>query len=505
MKDTINLRRAAHWRRLVLYGAGILALLYAVLFIPDRKHEVPKGAGKQPFVWNQDALWAELEQQLEDARHAGCASLTDRLDKAMAELDRLSAEISSKSLDPENETFLEMEKTVFGIAPLLGACPGRLSEFAAKINRARTNVKNQSERWDLNSPEARQRLYRLLFGMRMALEEVMLQAPTEQAAPEFLLCDDEPSQTPGTRLLGVTVHSGDILVSRGGAPTSALIARGNDYPGSFSHVALVHVDEKSGSASVIESHIERGVAVSSLQQYLDDKKLRIMVLRLRADLPVLSADPLIPHKAATGAKEAVRTRHIPYDFTMNYRDHGSQFCSEVASAAYEAVGVKLWMGVSFISSRTVTAWLASLGAEHFETQEPSDLEYDPQLRVVAEWRDRSTLFKAHVDDAVTDVMLEEAKPNEGLGYSRLMLPPARLSKGYSVVLNWVGKIGPVPEGMSAVTALRVRRYRDQHVAIANQVLVLAEEFEKKHGYRPPYWKLITLAKIAKSDVKQRIQ
>src|ERR1043166_4780287 len=30
-----------------------------------------------------------------------------------------------------------------------------------------------------------------------------------------------------------------MLVSRGGAPTSALIARGSDYAGSFSHLACV--------------------------------------------------------------------------------------------------------------------------------------------------------------------------------------------------------------------------------------------------------------------------
>ena len=42
------------------------------------------------------------------------------------------------------------------------------------------------------------------------------------------------------------------------------------------------------------------------------------------------------------------------------------------------------------------------------TLEPSDLEYDPQLTVVAEWHDPGTLFKDHLDNAVTDVLLEDA-------------------------------------------------------------------------------------------------
>src|SRR2546425_13311758 len=97
----------------------------------------------------------------------------------------------------------------------------------------------------------------------------------------------EPSATPATTVHGVEMHSGDILVSRGGYPTSALIARGNDYPGNFSHIGLVHVDSVTHAVSVIEAHIERGVAITTGDGYLADKKLRIMVLRPRADLPQL--------------------------------------------------------------------------------------------------------------------------------------------------------------------------------------------------------------------------
>ena len=58
---------------------------------------------------------------------------------------------------------------------------------------------------------------------------------------------------------------------------------------------------------------------------------------------------------------------------MNYRDHTKQFCAEVASAAYERVGLRLWMGISRISSRGVILWLGAFGVKQFETQEPSDL------------------------------------------------------------------------------------------------------------------------------------
>jgi hypothetical protein len=357
-------------------------------------------------------------------------------------------------------------------------------------------VKEQSQHWDMNSPSARDRIYRLLYGSRAALEEVMLQVPADSLAA--LACgDDEPSQTPSTKILGVTIHSGDILVSRGGAPTSALIARGNDYPGNFSHVALAHVDAKTSFASIIEAHIERGVAISTLEEYLRDKKLRVMILRPRADLPSLVADPMLPHQAGTYALQRARDHHIPYDFEMNYHDPAKLFCSEVASFAYQKFKINLWMGISHISSPGVAAWLAAFGVKHFETQEPADLEYDPQLRVVAEWRDPETLYQDHVDNAVIDAMLEGAEQGERLDYAWYLLPTARVMKGYSMMRNAFGGIGPVPEGMNAIAALRHKQFNATHLAIKERTLALAATFQNEHGYRPPYWELFQMAREAK--------
>src|SRR6185369_6165581 len=328
-------------------------------------------------------------------------------------------------------------------------------EFIALANRTRKEVKDQSARWDLGSAAVRQRLYRLLYGTRMALEEVLLQMPQNISPSPTLIGENEPSQTPAARILGVEIHSGDILVSRGGAATSALISRGNDFPGNFSHVGLAHIDETTGRVSIIESLSQRGVVITPVEHYLQDKKLRLLVLRLRADLPALAADPRLPHRAAASALAEAQARHIPYDFALDSGDHRKQFCSEVASAAYDAEGVRLWMGMTFISSPGVAAWLASLGVRHFETREPADLEYDPQLRVVAEWRDPAGLVKAHLDDAVTDAMLETALPGKILPFKHALLPLARLVKMYSLGLNLAGKIGPIPEGMGATTSLRV--------------------------------------------------
>lgn len=469
-------------------------VLYALLLIPEPTPPRPQGAGRQAFRWNRDGFWQELETKFRAARAWNAEERTARFDAAWAEVQAALVAIAETNLPPDAPAFDQVEARFFAITPIAAVCPERLPDMLSAAARLRQLVKAQSQQWP-DVPEARQRLYRLLYGSRAAVEEALLQSPGNTNVLERMP-DETSDRTPAAEIRGVKIHSGDLLVSRGGAATSALIARGNDFPGNFSHVALVQVDEASGRVSVIESHIESGVGVRSLEDYLADTKLRILVLRLRSDLPALVADPLLPHRAASLAVSNARARHIPYDFAMDYARHDQQFCSEVATAAYEPFGVRLWMNLSHLSTPGVTAWLSALGVRHFETQEPSDLEYDPQLRVVAEWRDPETLFQDHLDNAVIDVMLEGAERGEPLDYNRWLLPPVRLAKAWSVMLNWLGRVGPIPEGMSATTALRVDQLTQQHAARKALLQARVKAFQAQHGYTPPYWELIRLAREA---------
>ncbi len=486
------------WRR-AAWPAAFAAAFAAVLSLPWPEPAPPRPAGGTPFAWHQDERWQSLEAAFLSARAAGCGRLAPRIAAAFTGGERLLAAASDRPLGPDAPLLGEIERTVFDLGPMVAACPDGLPEYVGLVARLRSVLKRQSQHWEIGSPATRGRLYRLLYGSRAAVEEAMLQA-APAAVPALVRGDDEPSATPAAEILGVRVHSGDILVSRGGAPTSALIARGNDFPGNFSHVALVYVDARSGQPWVIEAHIERGVAVSSLADYLRDVKLRVMVLRPRADLPRLAADPMLPHEAAAAALAAARRGHIAYDFAMDFRDHSRLFCSEVASAAYESVGITLWTGLSHISSPGLATWLAGFGVANFETEEPSDLEYDPQLRVVAEWRDPDTLFSDHVDNAVVDAMLEGAEAGDPLTYPIALLPVARLAKAYSWLLNRAGAVGPVPEGLSAAAALRNREFTRTHAAIKTEVVRLAQEFTRRNGYRPPYWELVALARRARAEV-----
>lgn len=473
----------------------LLALigLYGLLMIPEPAPPKFLGAGQQPFRWNRDAFWSELELKFRPAQASNPGERIAHFNAALERFHHGLDQISGTNLPPNAPAFATLETGFFQLAPLAAACPERLADFMNAGARMRQLVKWQSERWPRDSAAARQRLYGLLYGSRAAVEEVWLQSPSA-TNPLELLSGVDASPNPGVELHGLKIHSGDLLVSRGGAATSALIARGNDLPGNFSHIALVQVEATTKQIFVIESHIESGVGVRPLEQYLADTKLRILVLRLRGDLPQLATDPLLPHRAASQALTNALARHIPYDFAMDHTDPAKQFCSEVAAAAYQAHGVTLWLGLSRLSTPGVTSWLGALGVRNFETQEPSDLEYDPQLQIVAEWRDPKTLFSDHVDNAVIDAMFEAAERGEQLSYNSWLLPTVRLAKAWSVLLNWLGEVGPVPEGMSATTALRVNRLTANHARMKSGVLEKVAAFNSAQGYAPPYWELVRMAR-----------
>ena len=476
----------------VLIALGLYCLL--LIPIPEKDGELQK-ASQAPFVWDRDALWNQLETEFIKARAMPPEQLDSLVGHMSLEIDSVLNASESVTLTPENAFYPMLEGSFFQIAPLIAAQRNKSDWYIQFYNRVRRKLKDDAHHWDMNSAAARQLSYRILYGIRAAVEEILLQSADEQFV-STLFVSDEASVTPSASIMGIGVHSGDLLVSRGGAEVSAFISRGNDFPGNFSHVALVYIPEETNEPLLVEAHIEKGVAVASLAEYIRDKKLRFMVMRPRADLEALQANPLLPHQAALYMYNESRSRHIPYDFKMDYFDPSAMFCSEVGSYAYKQFGVQLWEFTSTISSDGIMAWLHDFGVEHFVTQMPSDLEYDPMLSVVAEWRDRETLFEDHLDNAVMDALIGRANAGEKLGYNLWLLPLARVLKGYSFLLTTFGKEGIVPEGMSAVTALKNNDFVARFQRLKSLTKAKVEAFEHDHDYVPPYWQLVRFAETS---------
>ncbi|MBX2967711.1 MAG: hypothetical protein KF845_16335 [Cyclobacteriaceae bacterium] len=478
-------------KKLINYGLLPLAGIYLVLLIPDSNSSHVKIAEANAFVWNMDERWKNLETEFTRLKKLNKPSLDSLYQSHHTTLQaQLNLLLEDSVVHYNDARLLQMLDSFFEATPLAAATQ-HATEYLALYNTARKLVKRQSQHWDLNSSEQRNSIYALLYGMRAAIEEVLLQADTVNFnAVQYVT--DESSETPSAMLQGIRVHSGDLLLSRGGAEVSAFISRGNDYPGNFSHVALLYISE-TGQPEFIEAHIEKGVAIASADEYMKDKKLRFMVLRPRAGLSQLKANPMLPHLAALYAKQESEKRHIPYDFKMNFYDSTTMFCSEVGSYAYKKHGIQLWQAESTISSAGTARWLGAFGVENFVTQMPSDLEYDPQLSIVAEWCDPETLLKDHIDNAVMDALLEQANVGKEIEYSVWLLPIARVVKGYSMLQNAFDKPGIIPEGMSATQALKNNSFVEMYQAVRSGTEEKVTTFTQKNGYRPPYWQLVEFA------------
>ena len=480
----------------ILYFIASLAIIYLLLLIPDAKEKsISTQTGKKPFAWNRDAQWLQMEELFKQAKIMDTLKLDSLIIvyKNMAEKE--FSFLLNKNTTAVDSGWIKTENNFFILASLVAVKQTQMPWMIDYYNRVRNLVKKQSQQWDINNVETRNTIYTLLYGLRAAVEEVLLQTDSLHFSAAMLV-NNEKSATPAASIFGIEVHSGDLLVSRGGAEVSALISRGNDYPGNFSHIALIYVDEKTNEPFLIEAHIEKGVAIASVAQYENDKKLRFMVMRTRADLPLILADSMLPQKAAKCMFDEAGKRHILYDFKMNFNDTVEMFCSEVASYAYRTNGLQIWKYPSTISSQGVVNWLHDFGVENFVTQMPSDLEYDPQLVVVAEWRHPQTLFKDHIDNAVMDALLQKANQGKIIEYNIWQLPIVRVIKGYCIIKNMFGKMGMIPEGMSATKALKNQSFVAMHVDVKNKIMQMADEFFNQNGYRAPYWQLVKFAETA---------
>lgn len=200
------------------------------------------------------------------------------------------------------------------------------------------------------------------------------------------------------------LKTGDVLVSRGNAFTSAAIARLAETDAQFSHAAVIYVDEKTGQVETLEAHIEIGSVVEPLKKYLEDGKTRSVVFRHR--------DPQLAAKAAKVMREEIlrykkaRKENYPYDFKMDETDSKEIFCTELVRRAFELAsdGKEILPAITSNVNPKNPKFIQRLGVMPGETFLPGDVELDTRFELVAEWRDYTRMDESHVHDAILTTM-----------------------------------------------------------------------------------------------------
>ena len=202
------------------------------------------------------------------------------------------------------------------------------------------------------------------------------------------------------------MQSGDVLLSRGMAFTSAAIARIGDDDAQFSHLAILYIDEDTGKKYVVEAHIEIGTLVTTFENYASDGKARALLFRqTNKNLAKLAAKKI--YDLAT--KATASGSNIPYDFGMDLKDRREVFCSEVVEYAYHLAAKEL--GIDFKMPLFLTtfkmknrSFLDGIGVKVKETFAPADIEVDSRFQLVAEWRDYGRVRTTHYHDAILTEM-----------------------------------------------------------------------------------------------------
>jgi len=210
------------------------------------------------------------------------------------------------------------------------------------------------------------------------------------------------------------LKSGDVILSRGNAFSSAAIARIGDVDTQFSHLTLVYRD-KTDKLHTIEAHIEIGNVVAPFDAHIGEKNARSVLFRHK--------DPKLAHRAAQIMYEMVEKqqktgKNIEYDFAMDYNDSKRIFCSEVIYLGYKLAGEERNQKIDIPMYKTkfnsgLIPFLNVLGIKinesnvnKFDTFGPGDIQFDSRFQMIAEWRNPKNMKDSRFKDMILTKVFE---------------------------------------------------------------------------------------------------
>ena len=208
--------------------------------------------------------------------------------------------------------------------------------------------------------------------------------------------------------------SGDVILSRGNAFSSAAIARIGENDFQFSHLSFVYRNPKENNKLyTTEAHIEIGSVTAPMEEHIASKNARSVVFRYK--------DLAVANKASETMFNRVKSRtesgkNIEYDFGMNYKDDSKLFCSEIISAGFHEVLPNQDYIPKFKSKFTtgLIPFLNNIGVpvnqsniDSYEVFSPGDIQFDPNFDLVLEWRNPRKMEESRFKDFILTKLFEK--------------------------------------------------------------------------------------------------
>jgi hypothetical protein len=202
------------------------------------------------------------------------------------------------------------------------------------------------------------------------------------------------------------LKSGDVILTRGNAYTSAAIASLGEFDTQFSHMSLVYIDADK-KVWTVEAHIEVGSFVRPIEDHIKDNNFRTMIFRFDDEKLAAKAAELMFIKVRDASK---KTGNILYDFGFDMKENNSLFCSEIVSYGFSLASDSK-LQIPLYTSRLMLrkpSFVKNLGITEDESFIPADIEVDPRFQIIAEWRDAARVQDNHEKDAILHAMFEWA-------------------------------------------------------------------------------------------------
>jgi len=197
--------------------------------------------------------------------------------------------------------------------------------------------------------------------------------------------------------------NGDIMITKGVSFVSSTISELATPKSVFSHIVFVHVDEKTGVASTIESYVGKGVSIFSMEEALKNENARIVVLRPK--------DSVLAAKAANYMFDKVQRlkknkKFIPYDYQLDFSDNSKLSCEEVAYDAFKTMSEGKFIIPELESEIKLDdpKFLERVGVKRGPMMVPTDMETDSRFDLVLDWTDYRVIRDSWRKDALLGEM-----------------------------------------------------------------------------------------------------